>query len=265
MSYESSLIIGLWLISFCYVVWETGDRTKIQFGRYLKASEDEPFLVAIREWCKALGFLAATAAAVFAFRQFDLARERADSDRRPWIGLANPSMANQEALLGSDDELSFSIASQVKNSGLSPALQIATASEIYLSETRYSGEHKGFVRYSTQREAEATKTACAQAEQSPAANSLFPNDSAPVETYSIIDSELVREYRAEFDRVGDFAHFKVVVCVAYRAAHASNFHHTSYLLYVFPNNGRAIPSATADYQNVPVSISPGISYASVAD
>jgi hypothetical protein len=79
------LLIAPFCAVLCVILWDARDRDK-RSGLRL---EKETVPIAIREWLKACGFLAASVAAMFAFWQFDLAKERAETDRRPWVSLSD--------------------------------------------------------------------------------------------------------------------------------------------------------------------------------
>lgn len=220
----------------------------------------ESLAVAIREWFKALSFLVGIAAAIFAYRQFEIARERSITDRRPWVGVVEIDQKQQAWLMANDGGMSFKLSLTLKNFGATPALNVTVRATGYLEHTDLSEAEK------THLEAEAVKTACKLADSSlfNSSSVLFPAQTDRSETYygDLFDREAINKHVAlatpeDPDALG----LKVVVCVAYKSTLEAERHHSSQSLFVSTGY---MPSQQGSHF-VEISILPEPSYAGVAD
>ena len=213
------IIILPWVLTFAFVVWETRRHDRALFGRWLQG-EHEPTLLAVREWFKALGFLAASIAAIFAFWQFDLADRRYRFDQRPWVSL--DGLAVRELEVGPSG-LAWSLTFRVKNSGSTPALHVAVEQEAMIP---------GGVWYP----AEITARACSGAEQKMAALVVFPKDDVPLGIGNgRISNEQIEAHNKIYKTQPTGLAPLIVICVAYRSPLDEAFHHTLYLAQMEAN------------------------------
>ena len=175
---------------------------------------DEHPIATAREWAKILIPLLALVAAIFAaaaaWRQFDLADHRFQADQRPWIN--TPTFTAEDATY-SNTGLSVTLNFVLKNSGSSPAQQVAVSFDVYLGPLNFT---------------DARKKACAHAETSMAAITVFPKDETPWGVGSQVSEADLEQARKTYGQFlpGSMA----VVCIAYKSSLDQNFHHTPYAL-----------------------------------
>lgn len=211
MNSEPFLIIFAWLFAFGFVVLETRNHDGRIFGAWLQ-QKGEPAMVAVREWFKAIGFIVASIAAIFAFKQFDLADKRLQTDQRPWIS-SSPAIANDIEL--GPNGLSWTTSMFLKNVGMTPGLHVAVGQEAIVSGTPFVPN-------------ELRAKACAQAEQSMAAIAVFPRDEVRWEmggnniSSKAIDAFNETPFKLPSAELSGF----VVQCLAYRSPLDDSFHHT---------------------------------------
>ncbi|MCP3383208.1 hypothetical protein NLM31_22840 [Bradyrhizobium sp. CCGUVB4N] len=223
MNSNSILVIGAWVFAFAYVAWETHKRDVRLLGRSLQG-ENESVLQAIREWFKALGFLAASIAAIFAFWQFTLANHRFQVDQRPWLSMTPAMLADVQ--LGSTG-LTWRLDFSLKNSGLTPALHAAVSQQAM------------FGAFTPETEKAET---CANAESSNSTRTIFPRDELPWSSTGILSNAKIEAYRAMLtgSRAAAFIAPLVLVCIAYKSTLDSEFHHTVYALVLTLDEGVTI-------------------------
>ena len=182
---------------------------------FMQLPEEHP-VATFRELAKIivpfLALIAAIAAAVGAWRNLNVAEDRMRLDQRPWVSLDNFSL---EDVVFDTSGLSWSFRFQIKNSGLTPAQHVAVGIESIPNGTPFSPEG-------------LKAKACADAEASRAALSIFPRD-FPWGMSASISTEAVDKFRSTFKNTPEtkIAPF-TIVCVAYRSTLDEKFHHTPY-------------------------------------
>jgi hypothetical protein len=199
----------------------------------MRLPEEHP-VATFREWAKiiipALAFAAAAAAAMGAWRNLKVAEARMMLDQRPWVSLDNFSL---EDVVFDTSGLSWSLRFQIKNSGLTPAQHVAVGIESVPNGTPFSPEG-------------LKDKACADAEASMGALSIFPRDQFPWGMGASIRTEAVDKFRSTFNNepTAKIAPF-TIVCVAYRSTLDEKFHHTPYAVTL------DVDGLTATTENTP--------------
>lgn len=223
------LLIAPFCAVLCVILWDARDRDK-RSGLRL---EKETVPIAIREWLKACGFLAASVAAMFAFWQFDLAKERAETDRRPWVSLSDftPGHIQINLVNHKEDGGSYTVifSAKAKNVGLSPARRLKTAFVQYgegVSFAEYLSE-KGFREQNRRRDATASE-ACAETENMVASTGVFATEAATVQILGHFGPN-VRKKPPVYPETQSFGG---VACLTYLSSLTNQVHHTAYSLEI---------------------------------
>ena len=191
-------------------------------------------IATFREWAKIitpfLALIAASAAAVGAWNNFRVAEARQKIDQRPWVSLDTFAVND---ITYDTSGLSWSLQFQIKNSGLTPAQRVAVAVEPFLTFTPFVPE-------------KVRDKACADAEASGAALSIFPRDQFPWGIGASIKTGPIEEVRTHMKSVPTAGLTPWnVVCVAYRSTLDEKFHHTPYNVMV------EIDGLTVSTENTP--------------
>jgi len=150
-----------------------------------------------------LALAAAIAAGYIAWGQFELAESRLRIDQRPWVSLDGFSL--EDASIDKDRQ-SWRIGFQIKNSGLTPAQSVAIG-------MKPTPDAKAFEQ--------ARRDACADAETSGVAFSVFPRDQIP---WSLI-VHADRNQLTVVDIRGVKFFPLAVVCIVYRSTLEQDLHH----------------------------------------